>query len=156
MRPLLVVARLVIVVTLVAPDAVRADKGELALGPHAALFYPVAGRVGGAARLGLTDWISVEGRLGIGYDRTRVSSNASAGLVLAWDVLTWVPELAFAAGVSLPHGGSGRCEPRFGADIGIRHYFGPRSSFGIAAGTEWGPLVGWTVALRLTVWRALL
>ncbi len=138
--------------TLVAPQAARADKGELALGPQTALIYPVAGRVGAAARLGLTDWISVEARLGIGYDRTRLSGNASAGLVLAWDVLTWVPELAVAAGVSLPSGESGRRDPRFGADVGVRTFFGPRASFSIAAGTEWGPLLGWAAMLRMTLW----
>lgn len=150
MRLLIVVATLV---AFLAPHGLRADKGELAIGPQVTSIYPVAGRLGAAARLGLTDWISVEARLGIGYDRQRLSSNAVVGLVLAWDVLTWVPEFSIAAGVSLP---DGELDPRFGADVGFRHHFGLSTSFGLAAGAEWGPLLGWTATARMTLWLAFL
>lgn len=133
-----------------APRTSRADAGEVALGVQVGGAYePAAGRAGVALRLGTSDWASVEGRLGLGLGDDRAAGLVAGGLVVAWDVLAWVPELTVTAGFWIDRE---RSEPRISGELGVRRYVGRRWAIGLAAGSEWGPEAGALVIARASLW----
>jgi len=144
---------LVFAAVVAAASTARADAGEIALGPQlVGAYHPAEGRAGVALRIGATDWVALEARLGLGLRRGNALSQISGGVVVAWDVLAWVPELALTVGAQLDRH---EIEPRMNAEVGFRRYFGPSSSLGFAGGGEWGPITGGAVTLRVTLWLSL-
>lgn len=134
----------------VVPRTSRADAGEVALGAQVGGTYePATGRAGVALRLGTSDWVSVEGRLGLCVGDDGAAGLVAGGLVVAWDVLAWVPELAVTAGFRVDRE---RSEPRIGGELGVRRYVGRRWAIGLAAGSEWGPEAGALVTARASLW----
>jgi hypothetical protein len=128
-----------IVVLLVAGVA-RADSGDLSAGPLAAVGWPeTEGRAGLVVRWGLGDWLSLDARGGGAFGGVQPGGCASLGLVLAWDVLAWVPEARLAAGARLDQEGA---HGRLIGGVGVRRYLSLELALGLELTAEWSPQ-GW-------------
>jgi hypothetical protein len=71
------------------------------------------------------------------------------GLVVAWDVLAWVPEATVVAGVQFDRK---QAELRLGAEVGARRYVAREWAIGMVAGAEWGPTAGAMMTVAVAVW----
>ncbi len=110
---------LLLVVLWLAPGVAAADAGEVFVG---------GGVLGGAAplelgaqavaQLGLSDLLSLRAEVGGGAYDGDAEGRGAAYLVLAWDVLKWVPELWLGGGARLSSEAAG-----FGAaGLGVRYF----------------------------------
>lgn len=131
----------------------KADQGEVTLGGGAA--FVVADEFGGAlaARLGTGNWSALETVAHAGVDSRELTLGIDGGLVLSWDVLTWVPELAVRAGAR--HAGQGY-EAVVAFDISARRYFGLRWAGSLSLGGRYGSHSGWEATAGVMLWRGLL
>lgn len=118
------------------PADLIADTGDVALGPMLSGGWPAEGRLGATVRFGVGDWLALDVRLGAAVDEHGVLGVGSAGVIAAWDVLAWVPELRLAGGARVAEAG---VDPRVIAELGVRHYLGLELSLLISVGGEWTP-----------------
>lgn len=136
---------------LLTPTLVSADAGELVLGPWVEGGWRPAAHAGVTSRLGLTDVLAVDVRLGASLNEVGVGGVGSVGVIAAWDVLAWVPELRLGGGLAVDDDGvSGRVM----GSIGVRRYVSPTWSWALAVGAQWSPhaylaTVGLTVLARI-------
>jgi hypothetical protein len=129
-----------IILLLFAAGVARADSGDLSAGPLAAAGWPEAeGRAGLVVRWGLGDWLSLDARGAGALGDVRPGGCASLGLVLAWDVLAWVPEARLAAGTRLHEEG---VDGRLVGGVGVRRYLSLDLALGLELAAEWSP-DGW-------------
>jgi hypothetical protein len=134
-----------------APAVAWADAGELAIGPLLGATLPVEARAGLAARVGIGDWLAIDARLAAGLWQGQAGGVADLGLIAAWDVLSWVPE------VRLTGGGrwfGDRLSPRVSAHLGVRHYLTMSTSITLEGGAEWNSGDDIRAVVSLTVWFA--
>lgn len=110
-----------------------ADQGELGFGAVAGYATPEEARLELGVGYGLTDFLALRGRGGAALGEGELRGLGTLELVFAWDVLTWVPELALGVGASLGY----ELAPRFSALAALRRYLGLRTSLGLAGGVEW-------------------
>jgi hypothetical protein len=107
-------------------DAVHAGVGVTYASPDEA-------RVEGRVSFGLTDFLSFRFNAGMAFgDVTRAL--VSGGVVYAYDVVTWVPELGVYGGGSL---GDNIHHGRVLALAGVRRYFTRTFNVGLSAGAEY-------------------
>jgi hypothetical protein len=125
-------------VAALAPAHAWADRGELLWGGAAVGELPGAAGVDGLAQLGLTDVLWLRGSVGGRYRFPGVAGEALVGLVGAWDVLAWVPELSVSAGGTV--GARSDLELQVGA--GLRRWVGLDTSFTIVLSGGYRPRLG--------------
>ncbi len=96
-------------------------------------------RVDGRLQYGLSQFLSLRGSAGAGFSEDGTRALLSAGLVYAYDVVTWVPELGVYGGVSL---GDGYHHGRVLTLAGVRRYLSRTTSIAVSAGAEydWAPV----------------
>ena len=132
-------AALYILYILSAPTLAHADAGELLVGAEAKGELTPAAGVDAVAQFGLNDLVSLRGWLGGRYGEASASSTRAAldvgvGVVCAWDVLSWVPELMLGGGVRSRAGGAAA---ETLATVALRRFFGPTWSLSIGGGGGW-------------------
>ncbi len=127
------------------PLCARADAGEWLVGAGGVVQLPLEGGVVASADVGLSDvWAAqaqLEGRWG-----ASAAGVALLGVVAAWDVFSWVPELSLAAGARLDE----ELHPAVAARLGVRRYLSPNWSVTLAAGA-----VAWPEKIAPTIWLEL-
>lgn len=146
-------AALVASACILAPSFARADAGELAFGAGYNYVTPKEHRVLARASYGLSDFFAARVDLGAGFTPDFTRGLASAGLVYAYDVVSWVPEIGVYGGLSFADGDA---YGRAAALAGIRRYFSRTISASLSAGAEYdGAKVGGDyvhAVVDLTLW----
>jgi hypothetical protein len=99
-----------------APAA--ADEGEWLVGGEAIGELPAAAGAGLTLQRGLGDTLSARVSAGGRYERTHLRADLTLGLVWAWDVLAWVPELFVGGGVRAGSSTAGEVL----LSLGVRHF----------------------------------
>jgi hypothetical protein len=133
---------LVFAAVLGAAGVARADEGDLSFGAGVSYAVTHEARLDGRIDLGLTQFVSARALLGVGLRDsapgdgvdTRPRGLAALGLVYAYDVLTWVPELGAYGGASF---GDGFHHARVLALAGVRRYLSRTASIALSAGAEY-------------------
>jgi hypothetical protein len=117
----------------------KADSGDVSFGIGATYAVPKQeARVDARIQYGLSQSLSLRGQAGAGFSDAGTRALLSAGLVYAYDIVTWVPEIGVYGGVSL---GDGYHHARALALAGVRRYVSRTTSIGVSAGVEydWAP-----------------
>ena len=121
-----------------APALASADRGELELGVAAVGELPAAGGLDALAQLGLGEVLSLRAGLGGRWSSSGPAADALVGLVGAWDVLAWVPEVAVSAGARVGY------DPDVELQVtaGLRRWIGLDRSLTISIGGGYRPRLG--------------
>lgn len=134
------------VLCLGASTTALADRGERAVGFDLGGGYPAGGRASISAEEGLSDWVAarLEGGLHISETDGRVNPEALAsfGMVVAFDVFAWVPEVYLGAGGAF---GEHAIRGRIIARGGVRRYLAMDWSLTFRLVGEWSPRDEWLV-----------
>lgn len=120
---------------LFVPAGLNAASGDLSLGGQVVgSLSPAEVGAGASVDLGLTQFFklraSLQGRFRDGPEVLM----GTAGLVLVFDVLTWVPELALEGGVRWR---DTHVAPVAAMSVGVRRYLSLQWSLGLQAGVLW-------------------
>ncbi len=111
-----------------------ADAGDLGLGLSAGYASPREARFLARGSYGLSDFFAARVDVGAGVTSDFTRGLATAGIVYAYDVLTWVPELGLYGGLSFADGETfGRAQVL----AGLRRYLGRTTSLVLSAGAEY-------------------
>ena len=140
------------IVLLGALSLAHADAGELALGPTLSLgLHPATGALGLSGELGLSDWLATRASASATLnDAGHFGGRGLAGLVAAWDVLSWVPELVAVVGVDAAHNETAAV--LVALSLGLRGYWSLDWSWEITAGGGLRRDETFGMA-ALTIWR---
>jgi hypothetical protein len=133
------------------PVKAWADAGEHWLG--VALAAELPGAAGGLleSQLGLSDRFSARLSAG-GFGGTAGAAfDTRAGLVWAWDVFSYVPELAVTGGIRVDR--TVRAEVALSADV--RHYLSLNWTLSVGGSGGFRSNGEWFAGLSLGVWRLL-
>ena len=120
---------------LLAPAEASADSGELLLGIAANGELPTAVGADARAQVGIGDALALRGWLGGLYSGAAASGvlDAGAGVVWAWDVLAWVPELMVGVGLHDTRAPALECT----LGLELRHFITPDWSTTIGVSGGW-------------------
>lgn len=117
-----------------APESARADAGDLAFGVSGGYATPREGRLLARGSYGISDALALRVDVGAGFADEFTRGLASGGIVYAYDVVSWVPELGVYGGVSFADGTS---FGRAAVLAGMRRYINRATSVTLSAGAEY-------------------
>ncbi len=146
------IAALVALTLIVAPSAARADWGDRSVAIEAAGSYPWGGRAMLFVQEGIGDWLSVRVGAGANFNETAAEAIGSFGLVAAFDVFAWVPELYLGVGGAV---GDPGIRARLCARVAMRTYLSFDWSLTFGVGGEWTPDDDWLALAGVGVWWQL-
>ena len=114
---------------------------------------PKEARVDARIQYGVSQFLALRGSAGAGIANSGTRALLTGGLVYAYDVVTWVPEIGAYGGVSL---GDGYHHGRVQALAGLRRYLSRTTSVALSAGAEydWALRDGdhWHGLVELALW----
>lgn len=134
---------------IVVPSSAHADRGDRSLALEAAGFYPWGGRATLFVQEGISDWLSVRVGAGANFNQAAAEAIGSFGLVAAFDVFAWVPELYLGVGGAV---GDPGIRARVCARFAMRTYVSFDWSLTFSVGGEWTPDDDWIGLAGVGIW----
>ena len=142
-------AALVALFVILAPASARADWGDRSVALEGAAAYPWGGRATLFVQEGISDWLSLRVGAGANFSETDAEAIGSFGLVAAFDVFAWVPELYLGVGGAV---GDPGIRARVCARFAMRTYLSFDWSLTFGIGGEWTPDDDWLALGGVGIW----